>query len=87
MWVYIGHVCRRVVSHRCLAVRVGQDTMDSDLALVQVVEICPQVLSLSLCRTETLPSVVLPLGVLLREGGHSSEKFIIDLEEASGTDN
>lgn len=59
-------------SHCCLSVLVGQYAVDLDLALVQVVQIDPHVLSPSVCWTKTLPSVVL-LGVLLRETGRSLE--------------
>lgn len=71
-----GYVCMCVClcsSHCCLSVFVGQYAVDLNLALVQVVQIHPQVLSPSVCWTKTLPSVV-PLGVLLRETGHSLEE-------------
>lgn len=52
--------------HRGFPMRVGQDVVDLDLALVQGAQIHPQLIGPVVCWTKTLPSVV-PLGVLLRE--------------------
>lgn len=51
--------------HRGFPMRVGQDVVDLDLALVQGAQIHPQLIGPVICWTKTLPSVV-PLGVLLR---------------------
>lgn len=53
-------------SHRRSLVCVGQDAVNLDLTLVQGALIDPQLFSSSVCRTKTLPRVILS-GVLLRE--------------------
>lgn len=69
-------------SHRRLSVCVGQDAVDLDLAGVQGAQIHPQLVSPSVCRTKTLPSVV-SLGVLLRGRGQVyTEHYICVLYQA-----
>lgn len=69
-------------SHRCLPVCIRQYPVDPDLALVQRVQIYPQVFSPSVCWTVTLPSVV-PVGVL-RERGHLLGKCMLEDEVVLG---